>query len=60
MSAVLSASHFVTTPDGTGVRFFGGLNDFNFVDLSNGDAAEMGFANFRDAVDGFLTGRMME
>ncbi|WP_218933777.1 Calx-beta domain-containing protein [Rubripirellula lacrimiformis] len=48
--ARLSAEYFVVTPDGRGVQFFGGLDDFDFVPSSN-EAISEEFSNFRSAID---------
>ncbi len=49
-SARLTSDHFVVTPDGMGVQFFGGMNDFVWIN-SGADAFEEEFANYRNAVD---------
>jgi hypothetical protein len=54
LTARLTEDHFVLTPNGRGVQFFGGMNDFNFFEADG--SAEQEFANFRNAIDQLLGG----
>ncbi len=53
-TARLDSDHFVASADGRSVRFFGGQEDFTFV---NSDAAliQQEFANFRNLVDQIMS-----
>ncbi len=53
-TARLDSNHFVASADGRSVRFFGGQEDFTFV---NSDAAliQQEFANFRNLVDQIMS-----
>lgn len=55
MTARLNSEHFIVSNDGTGVQFFGGLNDFDFVNADT-DLVQQEFANFRNAIDQVLGG----
>ncbi len=49
-SARLNLDQFVVTSDGLGVRFFGGMDDFDFVETSE-DLVEDEFEDYRNAID---------
>ena len=52
-TARLGQDHFVASNNGQAVRFFGGLEDFNFVS-ADADLVRAEFANYRDAIDQVL------
>ncbi|WP_158222822.1 cadherin-like domain-containing protein [Rhodopirellula sp. MGV] len=52
-TARLEADQFVVTSDGKGVRFFGMMQDFNFVQTSD-DLLHAEFDEYRDAIDAIL------
>jgi len=49
LSTILTEDHFVVTPNGRGVQFFGGMNDHVFFEADGGVEDE--FTNFRNAID---------
>ncbi|QDV46984.1 Serine-aspartate repeat-containing protein F precursor [Stieleria neptunia] len=49
-SARLTLDQFVVTSDGKGVRFFGSVNDFDFVETSE-DLVQEEFDDYRNAID---------
>lgn len=52
LTARLSEEHFVVSEgNGLGVQFFGGIDDFDFIDAAANGAAHSEFANYLDAVD---------
>jgi VCBS repeat-containing protein len=53
-SARLSEDQFVVSRDGTAVQFFGGLEDFVFVDLTEAELSQE-FATYRNAIDEVLS-----
>ena len=52
-TARLSDAHFVVSPDGRAVQFFGGLDDFDFFSTTS-DILEDEFGDFRTAIDEIL------
>jgi VCBS repeat-containing protein len=53
-SARLSEDQFVISRDGTAVQFFGGLEDFVFVDQTEAELSQE-FATYRNAIDEVLS-----
>lgn len=53
-TARLDRNHFVATADGRAIRFFGGQEDFMFVN-SDADLVNKEFGNFRDLVDQIMS-----
>ncbi|QEG02501.1 Serine-aspartate repeat-containing protein D precursor [Stieleria maiorica] len=49
-SARLNLDQFVVTSDGLGVRFFGGMDDFDFVETSE-ELVQDEFEDYRNAID---------
>lgn len=54
-TARLSEDDFVVNSDGTAVQFFGGYDDFNFVDADS-NLVSSEFENYRNAIDKVLAG----
>jgi thiamine phosphate synthase YjbQ (UPF0047 family) len=52
LSALLSEDQFVVSHDGMGVQFFGGMDDFDFVEASA--VAGEGFDDYRKTIDRIL------